>query len=61
MTKEECIRDLRGSMELFLFDPSTGETIKPEHLSEDNRMTYEAMKAAVGFLEETTGISEAKK
>lgn len=59
MTKEECIRDLKGSMELFLFDPSTGETIEPERLNEENRMTYEAMKAAVEFLEETE--SEKKK
>lgn len=56
MTKEECIRDLKGSMELYLFDPDTGENLKPEDLNEDNRWTYEAMKAAVGFLEETKGM-----
>ena len=61
MTKEECIRDLKGSMELYLFDPSTGDTLKPEQLNDMDRMTYEAMKAAVEFLEETTGISEVKK
>lgn len=49
--KEECIRDLKGSMELYLFDPSTGETLTPEQLNEDNRMTYEAMKKAVELLE----------
>lgn len=53
MTKEQCITDLKGSMELYLFDPSTGEVIQPEHLNDISRMTYEAMKAAVAFLEET--------
>ena len=52
MTREECIRDLKGSMDLFLFDPSTGETIQLEQLNDLNRMTYEAIKAAVGFLQE---------
>lgn len=62
MTKEECIRDLKGSMELFLFDPSTGETLQPEQLNDMDRMTYEAMKAAVEFLEEpAAGVSEEKK
>ena len=52
MTKEECVRDLKGSMELFLFDPITGESLQPEQLNDMDRTTYEAMKAAVGFLEE---------
>lgn len=52
LTREECIRDLKGSMELYLFDPSTGEVITPDQLNEDNRMTYEAMKRAVELLEE---------
>lgn len=51
MTKEKCINDLKGSMELFLFDPSTGDILRPDQLNEENRMTYEAIKAAVGFLE----------
>ena len=49
--KEECIRDLKGSMELYLFDPSTGETLTPEQLNDMDRMTYEAMKKAVELLE----------
>ena len=61
MTKERCIADLKGSMELFLFNPNTGETIQPEQLNDMDRMTYEAMKAAVEFLEETSEINEAKK
>lgn len=51
MTQEECIRDLKASMDLWLFDPSTGETITPEQLNDMNRMTYDAMEYAVDFLQ----------
>lgn len=50
MTREECVRDLKGSMELYLFDPDTGEVLIPEQLNDMNRMTYEAMKKAVELL-----------
>lgn len=51
MTREQCITDLKGIMDLYLFDPSTGETLRPEQLNDTDRMTYEAMKAAVGFIQ----------
>lgn len=38
-------------MELFLFDPFTGEVKRPEHLNEMARMTYDAMAYAADFLE----------
>lgn len=52
MTKKECVEGLKGSMELFLFDPGTGDVLEPWQLNEDNRMTYEAMKKAVELLED---------
>lgn len=58
MTKEKCIADLKWSMGLYLFDPSTGEALKPEQMNEDNRMTYEAMKAAVEFLQRQTDAGD---
>lgn len=51
MTREQCIADLKGSMELFLFDPSTGETTTPDRLNETDRMTYDAMAYAADFLQ----------
>lgn len=58
MTRQECIRDLKGSMELFLFDPDTGEMQTPEQLNELNRMTYEAMAYAVRELTEFDKTAE---
>ena len=58
MTQEECIQDLRGSMELFLFDPSTGETLTPDSLNDMNRMTYAAMQYAADFLQTHPRIGE---
>lgn len=51
LTQEECIRDLKASMDLWLFDPSTGETLTPDSLNDMNRMTYDAMEYAADFLQ----------
>ena len=51
MTREECIAALKGSMELFLFESSTGEVKDPGSLNELDRMTYKAMEYAVRFME----------
>lgn len=51
MNRERCIEALRGSMELYLFDPNTGNVNEPEQLNELNRMTYDAMEYAADFIE----------
>ena len=51
MNRERCIEALRGSMDLFLFDPGTGEVRTPDSLNELDRMTYDAMEYAADFLQ----------
>ena len=58
LTQEECIQDLKGSMDLFLFDPSTGETLTPDRLNDLDRMTYDAMEYAADFLQTHPRIGE---
>ena len=51
MTREEIISGLKMSMELTLFDPSTGEVMEPRQLNDINRTAYEAYKGAIELLE----------
>lgn len=51
MTREEIINGLKMSMDLTLFDPSTGEVMEPWQLNEVNRTAYEAYKGAIELLE----------
>ena len=51
MTREEIINGLKMSMELTLFDPSTGEVMEPRQLNDINRTAYEAYKGAIELLE----------
>lgn len=51
MTREEIINGLRMSMDLTLFDPSTGEVMEPRQLNDINRTAYEAYKGAIELLE----------
>lgn len=51
MTREEIINGLKMSMELTLFDPSTGEVMEPYQLNDINRTAYEAYKGAIELLE----------
>ena len=51
MDWKRCIEALRGSMELFLFDPVTGEVRTPDSLNELDRMTYDAMAYAADFMQ----------
>ena len=52
MTRKEIINGLKMSMDLTLFDPSTGEVMEPWQLNEVNRTAYEAYKGAIELLEE---------
>lgn len=51
MTRKEIIDGLKMTMDLIIFDPSTGEDIDPDDLNDLNRTTYDACKGAVELLE----------
>lgn len=50
MTKDKIIDGLKMTMELIVFDPSTGETIDPDKLNDLNRTTYDACNGAIEAL-----------
>ena len=47
---KKVIDGLKMTMDLFLFNPSTGETLAPDDLNELNRITYDACKGAIELL-----------
>lgn len=51
MTEQEAREQLKCDMGLITFNPSNGEIIPVENLSELNRATYEADKVAITALE----------
>ena len=61
MTREEVINGLKMSMELTLFDPSTGEVMEPWQLNDINRTAYDAYKGAIEFLEKQQWIPVEKR
>ena len=61
MTREEIISGLKMSMELTLFDPSTGEVMEPRQLNDINRTAYEAYKGAIELLEELPSVQSEPK
>ena len=56
MTREEIINGLKMSMDLTLFDPSTGEVAEPWQLNDINRTAYDAYKGAIELLEKQRWI-----
>ena len=50
MTKSEIIGGLKMTMDLILFDPSTGNICEPDELNDLNRTTYDACKGAIEAL-----------
>ena len=50
MTREEIINGLKMSIDLMLFDPTTGEVKEPHQLNDMNRTSYEAFKGAMEIL-----------
>ena len=51
MTKKEIIAGLKMTVDLFLFDPLTGEVLTKEHLNGESRITVEACEGAIAILE----------
>jgi hypothetical protein len=51
MDKDKIIDGLRMTMDLFTFDPSTGEEKDPDDLNDLDRTTYDACKGALEILE----------
>ena len=64
MDKDKIIDGLKMTMELCVFDPSTGEEIEPHLLNDISRATYDACKGALEILErldtDSDTISRAK-
>ena len=52
MDKDKIIDGLRMTMDLCVFDPSTGEEIEPHLLNDISRATYDACKGALEILEQ---------
>lgn len=50
MTREEIINGLKMSIDLMLFDPTTGEVKEPHQLNDMDRTSYEAFKGAMEIL-----------
>ena len=50
MDRDTIIDGLRMTMDLCVFDPSTGEEIDPDMLNDINRATYDACKGALEIL-----------
>ncbi len=61
MTKTEAIKELRASMDLYLFDPTTGRNLIPELLNDLDRMTYDAMEFAAMYLENHLDPDDCKE
>ena len=51
MDRDSIIDGLRMTMDLCVFDPSTGEEIEPHLLNDISRATYDACKGALEILE----------
>ena len=51
MDKDKIIDGLRMTMDLFTFDPTTGEEKDPDDLNDLDRATYDACKGALEILE----------
>lgn len=51
MDRDTIIDGLRMTMDLFVFDPSTGEERDPDELNDLDRATYDACKGALEILE----------
>lgn len=54
MTRKEIIDGLKFTVEMFLFDPSTGETFT-EPRNDMDKTTIDACKGAIELLEQTDG------
>ena len=51
MTREEIIQGLKFTIDMFLFDPSTGETFE-EPCNDLDKITIDACKGAIDLLEQ---------
>lgn len=60
MTVKEIIDGLKFTVDMFLFDPTTGETYK-EPRNDMDKITIDACKGAIELLEQTRWIPVSKK
>ena len=55
MTIKEIIDGLQFTIDMFLFDPLTGDVETKEQLNEDNRLTVDACEGAIDILNKLIG------
>lgn len=60
MTKEEIIGGLQFTVDMFLFDPNTGETYT-EPRNDMDKTTIDACKGAIELLEQTRWIPVSER
>ncbi len=60
MTLEEIIEGLKFTVDMFLFDPSTGETFT-ESRNDMDKTTIDACKGAIELLEQTQWIPVSER
>lgn len=60
MTVKEIIDGLKFTVDMFLFDPTTGETYK-EPRNDMDKTTIDACKGAIELLEQTRWIPVSEK
>jgi hypothetical protein len=54
MTREDIISGLKMTIGLFLFDPTTGDTLEKHMLNDTDRTTVEACEGAIKLLSGAT-------
>jgi hypothetical protein len=54
MTREDIISGLKMTIGLFLFDPTTGNTLEKHMLNDTDRTTVEACEGAIKLLSGAT-------
>ena len=59
MTRQEIIEGLKFTVEMFLFDPDTGETLT-EPRNDLDRTTIDACRGAIELLEQAENVLDYK-
>ena len=56
MSREETIKGLQYTIEMCLFNPTTGHSKDPNDLNEADRITYDACISAIALLKEQEAV-----
>ena len=61
MTREEIIDGLKFTVDMFLFNPSTGEVNDKNRLNDESRLTVDACEGTIKALEQTRWIPVSER